>query len=91
MHWVYQVPNSEIARLMDVHPCTVRRVVKKMRTTGSVVKHPLQIGPWRALNGVDCAVCVFSCVYWILELKIPGSVSTSSHSSSEPRISCFVS
>jgi hypothetical protein len=58
MHWVYQVPNSEIARLMDVHPCTVRRVVKKMRTTGSVVKHPLQIGPRRALNGVDCAVCV---------------------------------
>ena len=62
MHSAHQVSNSEIARLMDVHPSTVRRVVKKMRTTGSVVKRPLQIGPRRALNGIDCAVRVISCL-----------------------------
>ena len=56
MHCVHRLPKSEIAQLMDVHPSTVRRVVKKMRMTGSVVKHPLQSGPRRVLNGIDCAV-----------------------------------
>ena len=60
MHWVQRVPKSKIARLMGIHPSTVWRVVRKMRVTGSVVKRPLQVGPHRALNSINCAVGAIS-------------------------------
>jgi len=56
MHLVHRVPKSEVAELIGVHPSTVRRAVRKMRKTGSVVKQPLRGGPRRILNGIDCAV-----------------------------------
>ena len=59
MHLVHGLSKSKIAQAMDVHPSTVRRVVWVARATGSVVRHPLQSGPRRALNGIDCAVSPF--------------------------------
>ena len=83
MHWVYRLPKPKVAELMDVHPLTVHCAVEKMRKTGSVVRYPLQSGPYRALNGIDCAVSTilratasysdFSLVHRIAHRENPGS------------------
>ena len=56
MYLLHRIPISKVAQLMDVHPSTVRRAVKKMQMTGSIATPPLQIGRQRALSGIDCAV-----------------------------------
>lgn len=46
----------QVAALLGVNPRTVRRVTKLEAETGSVVRVPVQRGPRRMLNGIDCAV-----------------------------------
>jgi transposase len=56
MHARHLLSKSKIAYLMGVHPSTVRRTLRNVYTTGSIVKTPLQVGGRRVLNGIDCAV-----------------------------------
>ena len=57
MHGTHQLSKSKIAKLMGVHPSTVRHALDNAYATGSVVKKPLrEVGCRRMLSGIDCAV-----------------------------------